>query len=212
MQQPVDTVLGLMQNLNQRMVDNGGQTGDLNVALIWSDVSDLDLHVVCPCGTHIYFGNRSCSKCKANLDVDMNRVEDELSQTPIENISWVNPPAGRYHIYVHNYKSRLGDNICSPFKCIISTKNESKVFIDVIKHKENKTIYLGDLFAPIAPPILEQVDTGFSEYQQVVSESQQAASEPSEWIPQARYDLTQSSRYDPSMPPSVSVFHGGMYD
>jgi uncharacterized protein YfaP (DUF2135 family) len=46
--------------------------GKLCFSLKWWDANDLDLHVVCPCGTNIYHGNKICITCKGELDKDMN--------------------------------------------------------------------------------------------------------------------------------------------
>ena len=195
LQQPVDRLASLMLDLGSRMVDNGAQKGELNVALLWSDTSDLDLHVDCPCGTHIYYALPSCGKCSARLDVDMNRLEGDLSSSPVENVFWTSPPRGRCHVYVHNYRGRQGEGQGSPFKCIISTRHESRVFIDVVKPKEYKTVYIGDLFLPPPPPCT------------VADRSSIDGTMSDEWIPQSRYDLTVSSSYDPSMPPCVDVIN-----
>ena len=52
----------------------------------WENGNDLDLHVLCPCGTHISYVDRICEKCKANLDVDMNANYVMDDKNPIENI------------------------------------------------------------------------------------------------------------------------------
>ena len=70
------------------MIKNGkGKLGEkFNFALQWWNGNDLDLHVECPCGTHIYFRNKICQKCKAHLDIDVNAGYMEEWEKPIENI------------------------------------------------------------------------------------------------------------------------------
>jgi len=63
--------------------------GELRVTLTWDRDGDMDLHVVPPCGTEIFFGNPMA--CGGELDVD-----DTLRRGP-ENVFWrATPPAGRY--------------------------------------------------------------------------------------------------------------------
>ena len=57
-----------------------------NFALEWWNGNDLDLHVYCPCRTHIYFANKYCEFCKAHLDIDMNARYIMDDKEPIENI------------------------------------------------------------------------------------------------------------------------------
>ena len=44
---PIDAVL------RERLKQENATIGDFNIALKWSDPNDLDLHVICPCGTEI---------------------------------------------------------------------------------------------------------------------------------------------------------------
>lgn len=84
----------------------GGQTGELTVTLIWNNVDDVDLHVVCPTGAHIFFDNRS--GCGGRLDVDMNarnrmtgQPEGPVTRQPVENVFWRGgAPPGSYKVVV----------------------------------------------------------------------------------------------------------------
>jgi hypothetical protein len=78
----------------------GNINADLRVSLAWSNTDDLDIHAVDPIGNHIYFANRM-----GVLDVDMN-VDEPLTRTPVENLSWVYPIDGRYTIEVNNFYRR----------------------------------------------------------------------------------------------------------
>lgn len=86
----------------------GSVTGALRASLAWYCYDDLDLHVVEPDGTHIYYGNKQSGRTGGNLDVDMNAGGPQ-SKTPVENIVWPvqdNIKEGVYRIYVHNFAKR----------------------------------------------------------------------------------------------------------
>ena len=80
-----------------RMTRENVNNGQLHIALIWNDITDLDLHVITPSKEHIYFGNKE-SSCGGWLDVDMNA--SNISLEPIENVFWASSPNGEYNIYV----------------------------------------------------------------------------------------------------------------
>ena len=69
----------------RRLEREGAQSGDVRVSLMWHNYNDLDLHVVCPGGEEVYFGNR-VSVCGGALDVDMN--VNPTSDSPVENVFW----------------------------------------------------------------------------------------------------------------------------
>ncbi len=73
---------------------------DVMVTLIWDNVNDLDLHVLCPSGVPIYYANMAA--CGGQLDVDSNGPGPETS-SPIENVSWTNPAPGRYRVEVRHF-------------------------------------------------------------------------------------------------------------
>ena len=58
--------------VRERMNQYSVGEGDVTITLAWFDSNDLDLHVTCPCGTNIYFGNKHCPTCSGFLDLDMN--------------------------------------------------------------------------------------------------------------------------------------------
>lgn len=80
----------------------GAQTGILQIVLAWDDLNDLDLHVLCPDGGRIYFGNRSHGG--GMLDHDANaRTTGAVAPTKraVENIVWQGaPPPGLYTVEV----------------------------------------------------------------------------------------------------------------
>ena len=84
-----------------RVQQEGGQTNAaLRITLIWDTLSDLDLHLYCPGGGHLFY--RSRTACGGILDIDKN-VRNPTN-TPVENIVFTtSPPPGTYRIRVYNY-------------------------------------------------------------------------------------------------------------
>lgn len=80
----------------------GNLTGPAAVSLIWFDKNDLDLSVVCPDGAKVWFDARRAGG--GLLDVDRN-VPPDLTDAPVENVSWdAPPPPGRYRVVVTFYR------------------------------------------------------------------------------------------------------------
>jgi hypothetical protein len=71
--------------------------GDLQITLTWNTTVDMDLHVIEPNGTHVYFANRN--GVTARLDVD------DLNGFGPENIfvSAAAAAAGTYQVYVVHF-------------------------------------------------------------------------------------------------------------
>ena len=76
-------------DMDERLIREGGKSGAVQVTLSWDDYNDLDLHLFCPDGERIYFNNKT-SECGGELDVDMN--VKPVSNNPVENIVWENIP------------------------------------------------------------------------------------------------------------------------
>jgi hypothetical protein len=75
-------------------------TGDVQINLSWTSEADLDLHVIEPDGTEIYFGNRGPTSTGGQLDVDSNvGCSDDGS---VENVFWPpgEAPSGDYTVQV----------------------------------------------------------------------------------------------------------------
>jgi len=101
------TKLTANDNFQQRLDREGASGGPLQISLSWDGLSDLDLHVVCPCGVEIYYGNKKCASCGATLDVDMN-AGGRTSSNPVENVFWPEKLAkqGNYKVDVHLFSWR----------------------------------------------------------------------------------------------------------
>lgn len=94
-------------SLKERVKTAGGKTGanvKLRVSLGWHNSDDLDLHCKGPDG-HIYYGNKY-----GVLDVDMNAGGRTNSKDPVENLSWIKPRDGVYHIIVDQFSKRNSTN------------------------------------------------------------------------------------------------------
>ena len=79
--------------------------GDIQVSLTWNTVADVDLHVVEPNGTELYYGRRNSSS-GGTLDIDANAAcsTDALWQ---ENVGWApqTAPSGQYTVRVDYWSS-----------------------------------------------------------------------------------------------------------
>lgn len=92
----------------------------LRIVLAWdSDGTDLDLHVVSPDGTHVFYGNRVGADGGA-LDVDVTTgYGPEIYANPA-------PRRGLYHVYVNYYGSGPGERrVTSAQVAVVSGENTS---------------------------------------------------------------------------------------
>lgn len=93
--------------VNDKSDDLKGQSGDFRVNLQWYSKTDLDLHVIDPCGNEISFSKRraTCSGGPGNLDLDANALIGTTTR-PQENVYWTTPAKGTYTIKVVCFKWR----------------------------------------------------------------------------------------------------------
>ena len=92
---------------NNKQDDLKGESGDLRINLQWYCKTDLDLHVIDPCGNEIYFSKRkaTCQGGTGILDLDANALIGTTSR-PQENIYWLKPASGTYTVKVVCFKWR----------------------------------------------------------------------------------------------------------
>lgn len=87
--------------------------GTLQFTLLWDNDADMDLHVVEPNGTRLWYGSRGPTSTGGQLDRDDNICGDvEYGPGGAENIFWPDDqpaPTGTYRIEVREY-SRCGAN------------------------------------------------------------------------------------------------------
>ena len=82
--------------------------GNLRITMTWDRMGDMDLHVVPPCGTEIYYGRQVA--CGGNLDVDSCPAQSPSSSYPSgtdpctgpENIYWAGTPANGTYVVCAN--------------------------------------------------------------------------------------------------------------
>lgn len=94
--------------IDRRLDAAQAQRGDMNVALAWDTLSDIDLAVTCPNGVKVHYKNRNPPNCNGSLDVDANVARSGLTRTPIENIFFADPQVGTYQVEVNLFKNRAG--------------------------------------------------------------------------------------------------------
>lgn len=92
---------------NNKQDDLKGESGDLRINLQWYTRTDLDLHVIDPCGNEIYFSKRkaTCNGGTGILDLDANALIGTTTR-PQENIYWLKPASGTYTVKVVCFKWR----------------------------------------------------------------------------------------------------------
>ncbi len=93
-------------SLREKLIKHGATIGKLNFSLEWFDPNDLDLYVICPCNTSVYFGNKKCNSCTAELDVDMNLSSPYDAYKPVEHVLLSTAKSGTYNISVRMYRGK----------------------------------------------------------------------------------------------------------
>ena len=86
--------------------DLGAGVGPITVTLGWQTDDDLDIHVITPNESRIYYRNKTAQG--GTLDVDMNARESEINIPAIENIYFPDPENGHYKVYLRNFRDRTG--------------------------------------------------------------------------------------------------------
>jgi len=115
--------------------DEGVIGGDVEVALSWTNMNDLDLHCMCNCGSHIYYGSKVCNHCKGFLDVDMN--VSPTTNTPVEHIYWAKIPKGKFQIRVVYYRNHPKIPTVTEYLVVMKVK-EKVVFEKAGTHSTEK--------------------------------------------------------------------------
>lgn len=98
------------------------KVGDPQFTLIWDSRADIDLHVLEPGGSHIFWEERNGAR-GGELDVD------DVDGFGPENINWVQGkgPPGEYRWYVHYYGGLGG--IATPTRWKVRLKHNGKVTV-----------------------------------------------------------------------------------
>jgi len=111
--------------MDRAIQDSGAVKGELEIALLWGNANDLDLHVICPHGFKIHYAAKKSSCCSGELDVDMNAGGPSSDTQPVEHIYWKsNVPTGNYKIMVDHYS--------------VNCPTDKSKFLIVVKHHKKK--------------------------------------------------------------------------
>lgn len=101
--------------IGRRLRVAGAGTGDVQISIAWSNVNDIDLHVLVEpldqrAGNSIINFMNRVGIAGGWLDVDHN--VRPTTRTPVENVFWGRgaAPFGRYTVAVHHYRDWGGGN------------------------------------------------------------------------------------------------------
>ncbi len=124
----------------KRLERAGGQTGDVQVTLVWDNYNDLDLHVMAPSTEQISYRNKR-SRCGGYLDVDMN-VPGNMSIEPVENVFWPTgeAPPGSYRVIVHYFARHDEKKDATPFRVAVKINGEVKTFYGVVSTSRRQVV------------------------------------------------------------------------
>ena len=116
--------------MERRIRDAGGASGEIEIGLIWQDYNDLDLHVVEPSGNRIYFGRKRSSLSGGTLDIDRNAGCGNRTREPVEHIVWADTdiPTGDYKIQVHYFAHCRGAPMSCNYTVQLKIGDEIEVF------------------------------------------------------------------------------------
>ena len=97
--------------MQERLNEAGAKKGVIEIALIWENTNDLDLHVIDPLGDRVWFSKKT-SRSGGELDIDRNASCKNLTNKPVEHIVWTtnDVPHGTYEVCVHHFAT------CEPSK------------------------------------------------------------------------------------------------
>lgn len=150
-------VAAIASGIQGRVQKAGGRSGEVQFSLAWKSLNDVDLHVIVPSGEHISFSHRT-SKCKGNLDVDMNAESAEnnpdqsFSEEPVENVRWLDrtAPSGRYTVIVNQYRWRGGRQKDS-FQLLVKLGDQTQVVDDEVSAWKSISVHRFQYVKPSLP-------------------------------------------------------------
>jgi hypothetical protein len=83
------------------------QEGEMRVSLSWEVLSDFDLHVRTPLGSHIYFRHMQADHGELDVDDCVRGSCRDNNGTHVENVFFESAaPRGVYQVWVQNYDGR----------------------------------------------------------------------------------------------------------
>jgi uncharacterized protein YfaP (DUF2135 family) len=105
----------------------GAGQGDITVSLAWNTIDDVDLHIINPDESHIYYGHRSAGG--GDLDVDANAGGQRITN-PVENIYYAAPSNGHYKVYIRDFSDRTDGT--TDYMVRVTIGGQSQVFTGTI--------------------------------------------------------------------------------
>ena len=133
-------------SMKERVKAAGGNvTGDLRFSIQWNesgmDNVDLDAHCKTPRGAHIYFGHKRDTTSNGELDVDIQRPNDDnraINGVAVENITWADRnkmPEGKYILFVNQYSGTLRNGFTAEIE--FDGQIYSFGYTDMIRQNDN---------------------------------------------------------------------------
>ena len=122
----------------------GAGVGPITVTLGWQTEDDLDLHMITPDGSRIYYRNKTAQG--GTLDVDMNARESNINIPAVENIFFPDPENGHYKVYLRDFRDR--------------TQNSSSHWMIKVKVGDAEHVFEGDIDASGTEQFVFEFDYG----------------------------------------------------
>ena len=98
-----------IKNVIKELTTHQGTIRPFNINLQWNDPNDLDLYVITPVGTKIFYSAKQCSQTRGCLDIDMNAGVMN-AYNPIEHVYFNKPLVPGTYTYWVNYCSQKSYN------------------------------------------------------------------------------------------------------
>ncbi|KAA5603907.1 hypothetical protein F1188_18400 [Roseospira marina] len=134
------------EEFDRRVEEQGGQSDETQITLMWDSTDDLDLKLRCPDGQLISYQNPS--RCNAVLDVDVNESDRNLVRDAVENIVFQGPPPpGQYQVVVDVYKTRESANRPIPFRVRLVITGERRV-IEGVSRPPHRPLTIAEFTLP----------------------------------------------------------------
>lgn len=151
------------EDIQARIDTAEGTAGEIEIALVWENKNDLDLHVIDPNGEEIYWDHRS-SQSNGVLDIDKNLdCKDNITSEPIEHVYWAkeDAPLGEYFVYV-NYFKHCQDADPSDYKVQVKIGAEVESFTGSISNGDEKRLIHRFVRQEAPPPVPAKPVRSFS--------------------------------------------------
>ena len=135
----VTETVRLRDPIEEMLNQHHAGSGDVRISLMWSNINDLDLHVVDPRGEEIFYGHPT-SGSGGLLDIDMNRGTP-FHNPAVENVFWPTrgAPTGRYQVFVNHFRCN-GPQRVTPFTVRILVRGRTQDIRGVVLEGEPKKL------------------------------------------------------------------------